>query len=161
MSRGDFTPQEVHWLLSGRCHLTATGVMAWRDENSNYRADLPVSAYGFDDGALTLCYRLGKKRASEPVILLFLRGTPVLHLDVNGNHREGALLHVQVTHFQQATKPGAPEEFRPYPDTVVAVPFGERVGGDLYRQVLAGFAAESNLDIQGVTWEDPPEGRQP
>jgi len=156
-----FTSQEVHWLLSGHCNLTATGVMAWRDENSNYRADLPVTADGFDTGELSLSYRLGKIRASEPAVLLFLRQTPMLRLDVNGSHREGMVQYVRVTHFHQARKPGTPEEFRPHPVTVVPVEFGKRVGGDVYRQVLAGFAAESNLDIQGVTWEDPPEGRQP
>lgn len=161
MIRGEFTRQEVHWLLSGHCHLTATGVLVWREENSNYRADLLVTADGFDVGALSLCYRIGKKRASEPAILLLLRRTSMLRLDVNGSHREGLKQYVQVTHFQQATKPGAAEEFRPHPVTVVPVAFGERVGGDVYREVLAGFAAESNLDIQGVTWEDPPEGRQP
>ncbi len=159
--RGDFTKQEVNWLLSGRCNLASAGEVQWRDKNRNYRADLAVTAMGFTSEDLSLCYRIGKKSASEPTILLLLRGVSVLRLDVNGNHNDVGKQYVHVTHLQRATTPGAPESFEPNPPDISPVPLGVRVGGDTYRQILVGFAAVSSMNLRRVTWANPPEGRQP
>lgn len=157
-----YTPQELGWLLGGRCGLRANGEVEWRSQNQNYVAQLPLTASGIDDGDAVFTYRIGKLKASEPTLLISFRRVCAYRLDVNGNHRDGEKLHVGVTHIQRRPNSASTyESFHPNPAGVPDVERHRRVTPTQYRQLLAAFAAPIGMDIMDLTWHDPPEGRQP
>jgi len=158
---GGFARPDVEWILSGHSRLTCEGTAVWLDENSNYCIRLPATATGFGAGDLAFTLRLGKKRASEPTLLLKLRNECILRLDVNGNHQQGLTRYVGATHLHTRYEPGGPEAFVLSPPGVPAVPLGRRVGDATYFQLFQGFADLSSMDISGVTWVNAPEGRHP
>ena len=155
-------PAEVGWLLSGRCDLRAYGDMNWRAENQNLVARLPLSAEGFDAGDLAFVYRIGRKKASEPTLLIALRNVCAYRLDVNGDHRDGTKMVRGVTHLHRRPRSDSTyETFEPEPIGVPSIERHKRVTPAQYRQLLSAFAAPIGMDIMDVTWNDPPEGRQP
>jgi hypothetical protein len=141
--------------------LRAYGKITWNEVNSSYLARLPLEAAGFEPGEVQLKYRIGKKRASEPVVLITLRNICVYRLDINGTHREGAKLHQFVTHIQRRRASSDPESYEPRPIGVPEVALGKRVTPHTYRAILSAFAAPIGMDILDVEWHDPPKGRQP
>jgi hypothetical protein len=148
-------------MLSGKCGLACVSSVEWRDINQNFRADLPLDAMGFDPGDLAFCYRIGKTRASEPTLLITLRGQCVFRLDVNGDHFDGTDYYRGVTHLQTRRSPGGVEDFDPNPFGVPAVREGERVDDSTYYSILSSFATLSKMDITRLNWENVPEGRRP
>ncbi|WP_156686772.1 hypothetical protein [Mycobacterium sp. Marseille-P9652] len=156
-----FNASETGWLLGGRSGLRAYGPMNWQDVNASFVAKLPLEATGFQSGEAEFVYRIGKKRASEPTLLVTLRQICIYRLDVNGTHRDGSKLHQFVTHIQRRPAFSAPESFYPNPTGVPTVQVGQRVTPQVYRAILAAFAAPIGMDILDVQWSDPPAGRQP
>lgn len=156
-----FTAAESGLLLGGRCNLRAHGRIVWADINSSYCATLPLEADGFEEAAATFRYRIGKKRASEPTLLITFRNVCVYRLDVNGSHREGSKKHDFVTHIQRLRASTDIESFEPWPIGIPEVELGKRVTPQTYRAILGAFAAPIGMDILDVEWSDPPEGRQP
>jgi hypothetical protein len=156
-----FSASETGWLLGGRSGLRAYGAMTWQDVNASFVSKLPLEASGLQSGDAEFIYRIGKKRASEPTLLISLRNVCIYRLDVNGSHREGSKLYQFVTHVQRRAAFGDPESFDPNPIGVPIVQLGQRVTPQVYRAILAAFAAPVGMDILDVQWSDPPEGRQP
>lgn len=155
------TAAEVGWLLGGRCNLRARGAIGWADVNSSYSARLGLRAEGFSDTDAVFYFRIPKKRADEPSLVIALRGSHVYRLDINGSHREGGKLIPHETHIQRRRSHDAPQTYEPNPTGVPAVEMGKRVTTSQYRAILAAFAAPIGMDILDLTWSDPPEGRQP
>jgi hypothetical protein len=161
-AKGEFDVTESGWLFGGRSSLQADVVeMVWADLNSSYEATVPLHAEGFEAGSLELRYRIGKKRASEPSLVVIIRGVCAYRLDVNGSHREGPKLHQGVTHIQRRKAHDSDETYEPYPLGLPEIKLGHRVAPATYRLLLGAFAAPIGLDILNITWTDPPEGRQP
>lgn len=156
-----FTAAEVGWLLGGGCNLRAQGEIHWQDVNSSYSARLALTAEGFTDYAAAFYYRIPKKRADEPSLVITFRGTHVYRLDINGSHRDGSKLFTHENHIQRRRSPDGPESYEPNPNGVPTIEQGKRVTTSQYRAILASFAAPIGLDILDVVWIDPPEGRQP
>lgn len=73
-----FTAAESGWLLSGGCDLRASaGPVDWRDVNSSYVATLPLTADGVEPETARFIYRIPKKRATEPALIITLRNVSV------------------------------------------------------------------------------------
>lgn len=161
--KGSFSAADVGWLLGGQCNLrAAAGPLDWQDQNRNYVAAIPLQADGFTDDEARLTYRIGKLRASEPTLLIALRGHCVYRMDVNGTHLDGTKLYQFVTHVQRRRSSADPSEsFEPNPLGVPAITLGQRVQPHEYRSLLSAFAAPIGMDILDIQWNDPPEGRQP
>lgn len=156
-----FTSVESGWLLSGRCDLRAVGPVDWRDVNSSYVAALPLTANDVEPNTARFVYRIPKKRADQPTLLITLRDESTYRLDVNGSHREGPKLYPFVTHIQRLRSSPGQESYEPNPVGIPHVDIGKRVTPHLYRAILGAFAAPIGMDILDVEWSDPPEGRQP
>lgn len=161
--KGSFDAATVGWLLGGRCNLRApSGILEWEDQNRNYVAGLPLLADGFADEDIQFRYRIGKLKASEPVLLITLQGVCVYHLDVNGTHKEGTKLYQFVTHIQRRrSSSDSSQTFEPNPLGVPEIAIGQRVQPQEYRSILQAFALPIGMDILDIQWTDPPEGRRP
>lgn len=156
-----FSASDTGWLLGGQSCLRAYGPMNWQGVNASFVAKLPLEATGFQSGDAEFVYRIGKKRASEPTLLVTLRNVCIYRLDVNQSHRHKGKLYPFTTHIQRLRSPGDQESFEPNPTGVPAIPLGQRVTPQVYRAILAAFAAPIGMDILDVQWSDPPAGRQP
>lgn len=149
--------QRLWAIARGEVDAAAYGPMDWTGVNGAWRARVPVAADGFgaDEVALEMVVRPGP-RAVEPSVVLIVGGSPVRRLDVNGVHRMDGVPRQQ-THMQGEPPPEylVWVEDKDFPKFPVQGPVG---GGDYYR-VFTAAASMMGLDVQGVDWADPPEGR--
>lgn len=146
------------WALArGEVDANAYGTVDWVAVNGAWRARLLVAARGFDAGecVLEMVVRPGP-RAIEPSVLLMASQTVVRRVDVNGVHREDGRPRRQ-THVQGEPPPGyvAWLNSDEFPD----LPADDPVSGEIYYRVFTAAAATLGVDVQGVEWIDPPEGR--
>lgn len=145
------------FLLSGAGEASAWGSTQWAPMNGAWRAEWPVSAKGWPDGALHLMMMVRPRRPSEPTVVYMVRGAHMRRVDCNGGHQGQ-----RFTHIQGADSFGDPERTCPVPDDFVAIAHGpDAVPGDIYRRVLQDSAKLFRIDVSAVDWEDPPEGSAP
>ena len=146
------------WALArGEVDAVAYGPMDWEAVNGAWRARASVAASGFDDGEvmIEMVVRPGP-RAVEPSIVLLFRDAGVRRVDVNGVHREDGVPRQQ-THVQGEPPPDflAWIDGEDFPNLPTQGP----VSGEDYYRVFTAAAARLAVDVQGVDWTDPPEGR--
>lgn len=149
--------QRLWPLIAGELDPMAYGLVEWSGINGAWRGRLPVTANGFGDGELSLemVVRPGP-RAVEPTVTLIALGRNVRRVDVNGVHRDDGVPRRQ-THIQGEPPPNFfewidPNQFPPFPESGT-------VGGADYDRIFRACAASVGVDVSGVTWNDPPEGR--
>lgn len=146
-------------LVGGTTDACAYGSMNWRDVNGAWRATLDVAAEHFGEGELKLemVFRPGP-RASEPSVLLMHNGRTVRRVDVNQAHREAGGTPRRETHAQGEPPPNYLEWMGAHPVFSMIVQDSNPDGQALQR-VFVAAAAELQVDVSGVDWIDPPEGR--
>lgn len=146
-------------LVGGTADACGYGSMDWHDVNGAWRATLPVAAKDFEEGELTMemVVRPGP-RVSEPSVLLMFAGGTVRRVDVNGTHREPGGAPRRETHIQGEPPPSHLEWLGTHPVFSAIAPDSTPDGSTL-EQVFHTAASLMYVDVHGVDWVDPPEGR--
>lgn len=145
-------------LASGNSDACAYGPTDWKGTNGDWRATLHVAANDFEEGELKLemVVRPGH-RAAEPTVLLMNNGETVRRVDVNQIHRENGEPRLG-THVQGAPPPKHLEWLEGHA-AFKTMPVGSSPDAATYLRIFNAAASVIRINVAGVDWIDPPEGR--
>mgnify|MGYP000984186133 CR=1 FL=1 len=151
MSKG-----EALGLIDGSRDPGVWGEIVWDRRSTSYNGC--VSGQTIDEATVTLAITVRLKRPWEPTVL-YRCGTITWRIDHNSAHRGRLFTHLQVEDKDDPAWAGS--FVRDLGDVGLFSPIvGEAPSGSELEATLRSSASYLHVNVDGVTWIDPPEGVQ-